>query len=82
MTKPRTKQKFIHINQHNIRKNIKLPDDEKMPVVTIKHGSTNTYCYKVRINGPSEVLYDKDKPLLRCGARVVIATESEIEIIE
>jgi hypothetical protein len=74
-------KKYIHVNQHVIRSNKK--NDENKPVLTIKEGRKNTYCHRVRINGPSEVVYSgNDKPLLSCGARVAIVTESEIEIIE
>ena len=74
-------KKYIHVNQHNIRNNLKL-DREKKPVITIKEGRKNTYCNAVVILGPSRVIYGHDKKLLSCGARVVIETESEIEILE
>ena len=73
-------KKYIHVNQHKIRANKKHGTDE--PVITIKEGRTNTYCHAVDIKGPSRVLYGgSEKPLLSCGARVVIETESEIEIV-
>jgi len=73
-------KKYIHVNQHKIRANKKHGTDE--PVITIKEGKTNTYCHAVDIKGPSRVLYGgSEKPLLSCGARVVIETESEIEIV-
>jgi hypothetical protein len=57
-----------------------------LPVITIKQGKTNTYCNKVEILGPSRVIYSgpgcDSKPLMSCGARVVIETESKINIIE
>ncbi len=72
---------YIHVNQHVIRSNKKNGNDE--PVITVKRGSKNTYCKKVKILGPSEVIYSgNDKPLLSCGARVAVVTESEVEIIE
>ena len=74
-------KKYIHVNQHNIRNNLK-PDREKKPVITIKEGKKNTYCNAVAVLGPSKVIYGHDKKLLSCGARVVIETESEIEILE
>ena len=74
-------KKYIHVNQHNIRNNLK-PDREKKPVITIKEGRKNTYCNAVAILGPSKVKYGHDEKLLSCGARVVIETESEIEILE
>lgn len=38
---------YIHVNQHNIRNNI--AKDDKLPVITIKQGKTNTYCNEVEI---------------------------------
>lgn len=73
----------IHINQHNIRSN--KTKGTNLPVITIKQGRTNTYCNEVEILGPSKIIYGGEgcdaKPLLSCGARVVIETESEIKII-
>ena len=73
----------IHVNQHNIRSNKAKGTD--LPVITIKQGKTNTYCNEVEILGPSRIMYGGDgveaKPLLSCGARVVIETQSEIKII-
>jgi len=78
----RPKIKRIHINQYHIRSNKTKNTD--LPVITIKEGKTNTYCNEVEILGPSIIKYcgsgDK-KPLLSCGARVVIETTSEINII-
>ena len=75
-----TKPTYIHVNQHKIRANKKNGTDE--PVITIKKGSTNTYCHEVVITGPSKVKYGgNDKPLLNCGARVVIETMSEVNVI-
>ena len=71
---------YIHVNQHKIRANIKHGTNE--PVITIKKGKSNTYCHEVKINGPSSVLYGgNDKPLLSCGARVVMVTESDVEVV-
>lgn len=75
------KQKtYIHVNQHKIRSNLK--NNETEPCITVKKGKSNTYCHEVHIEGPSKVLYGgNDKPILSCGARVVIETESEITAI-
>lgn len=73
-------KKFIHVNQHKIRSNIK--NDTVDHVITIKEGKTNTYCSEVEILGPSKVVYGEEgKPILSCGARVVIETSSPIKII-
>jgi len=74
----------IHINQHHIRSNKSKGTD--LPVITIKQGKKNTYCNEVEILGPSKIIYSGGgydvKPLLSCGARVVIETKSEICIIK
>ena len=73
-------KKYIHVNQHKIRANIKNGTDE--PVITVKKGKSNTYCHEVKILGESIVKYGgNDKPILSCGARVVIVTEGEVEIL-
>lgn len=70
---------YIHVNQHVIRKN-KL-DGTDQPVLTVKQGKKNTYGHRVKINGPSEVIYGGNgRPLLPCGARVAIVTESDVEV--
>ena len=78
--------KYIHVNQGNIKGNLKTVrtgrDQELKPVITIKEGKSNVYCNAVAILGPSKVIYGHDKTLLSCGARVVIETDAETEIIE
>lgn len=72
---------YIHVNQHKIRSNKKNGTNE--PVITIKQGKKNTYCSEVKILGPSSIIYGgNDKPILSCGARVVIYTESDIEVVK
>lgn len=71
---------YIHVNQNVIRSNKK--NNENKPVLTIKEGRNNTYCHEVEIHGPSKVIYGgNDKPILPCGARVVIKTEANVTII-
>lgn len=72
----------IHVNQHNIRSN--KTKGTNLPVITVKQGRKNTYCNEVEILGPSKVIYSgygcDVKPVLSCGARVVIETNSEVII--
>ena len=77
----KNKKTYIHVNQHVIRANKK--HDKNNPVITVKSGKNNTYCHEVEILGPSKVVYGgNDKPLLSCGARVVIETKSEVNIVK
>jgi len=72
---------WIHVNQHKIRANRKNGTND--PVITIKQGRKNTYCYRVAILGPSEVLYSgNDQTLLPCGARVAVRTDAEVRVLE
>ena len=72
---------YIHVNQHVIRSNKKNNENEH--VITVKQGSKNTYCHEVQINGPSKMIYGgNDKPILPCGARVVIETEASVDILK
>lgn len=65
----------IHVNQHNIRHNNKVPRNPK-PVLTVKTYKSNRKCNEVVIDGPSRVVYSPDKPLA-CGARVWIECDSD-----
>jgi hypothetical protein len=72
-------KKYIHVNQNVIRSNKKNGTND--PVITIKEGRKNTYCHEVEILGPSKIIYGgSDKPILSCGARVVIETEADLII--
>ena len=72
---------YIHVNQHKIRANKKHGTNE--PLITVKKGRENTYCHEVEVLGPSTIMYGgNDKPILSCGARVVIMTESEVKVIK
>ena len=72
-------KKHIHINQHKIKSNLKHKTNE--PVITVKMGKQNIYGHEVEILGNSKVRYGgNDKPLLSCGARVVLTTDSDVVI--
>jgi len=67
---------YISINSHIIRKNVK--DGENAPPIRIaksKHDKSPIYAHEVSIDGPSKLLYDPDKKILNCGARLVLETE-------
>lgn len=69
----------IHVNQHNIKHNVQ--NGTELPVFTVKTYKSNTYAYKVRIDGPSELVYNEKNPL-SCGARCWIETDSPVHVIE
>lgn len=72
-------KKIIHVNMHNIRYNAKHGTER--PVFTIKSsGGKNTYARRIKIKGPSDLVYRPEKPL-SCGARVWIETDAELELL-
>lgn len=66
---------IIHVNQHIIRANRK--HGTYNPPVTVRRGRKITRAHNVEITGPSRVIHSPDNPL-PCGARIWIATESEV----
>jgi len=74
--------KKIHVNQHNIKQNIK---GANLPVVTVKSKYGNEYGHEVEILGrdgevAARVIYPGKA--LECGARVWIETEGDVRIID
>ena len=79
LTEGESMKKYIHINQHIIRRNKSNGYNE--PVITVKTYKSNTYGHSVEVNGPCKIVYSPDKPL-SCGARVWIETEAEVTVTD
>ena len=73
--------KRIHVNQHVIRRNLRLKQGPYEPPITVKTSQTNKYGHRVEVHGPSTVIYSPDKPL-SCGAKVWVETEAEVSIFK
>lgn len=78
-------KQYIHINQNEIRANIKRPVEEQQPVITCKTYKSNEYYNNVKIMHEgvcvAEVKYSPDNPL-SCGARVWIELNTDVTTIE
>ena len=72
-------KKYIHVNQHVIKKNRKSP--EQAPVLTVKTYKTNDYGHEVEVDGPCKIIYRPEKPL-SCGATVWIETSSPVSVCD
>jgi hypothetical protein len=72
-------KKYIHINQHIIRRNKSNGYNE--PVITVKTYKSNNYGHSVEVNGPCTIVYSPDKPL-SCGARVWIETDASVTVVD
>ena len=72
---------ILHVNQHNIRANLKLPEGSNpLPVLSVRtYKGVTTTNLDVVIDGPCRLVYRPDKPL-GCGARVWIETTSTVHL--
>jgi len=72
---------YIHVNRNTISSNAKHGTDK--PAVRFQRGKYGkaTYAHEVEIDGPSRVIYSPKEHLLPCGARLVIATESNVLVV-
>jgi len=68
--------KRVVVNQHKIRANRKHGTHE--PVISIQTSRGPVPAGRVRIDGPSEVVYRPQKPL-SCGAHVWVETKAEVQ---
>ena len=75
------KLKFIHVDQHIIRSNLKNGQNE--PVFTIKVGRSGKAIRAYSVSTERQCLFSyggNEKPLLPCGARVVASTYGSLVI--
>jgi hypothetical protein len=75
------KLKFIHVNQHIIKSNLK--HDQNDPVFTIKIGRSGKAikAFSVSTSKGTTFWYGENgKPILPCGARVVASTYGSLTI--
>lgn len=70
-------KKLIHINRNIIQYNAK--HGTNLPVCRVQVGDKALYGMAVDIKGPSRMVYNPDDPL-KCGAKLWVETEAEIEI--
>ena len=78
-----SKKYYVSVNKHTIASNLKHDKDD--PPVRIQHGKSGkgVYCRRFRGYGPYEIVYSgNDKPVLKCGARIVMIFDNEPEILE
>ena len=73
----------LHVNQHNIRANIK---GANLPVLTVKDYRQNRKCNEAVLKDDNGIIiarlvYSPNKPL-SCGAKVWLETELTVETLE
>lgn len=73
---------YIHVNKNTIASNRKHSRDE--PAVRFQKGKYGkpVYAHRVAFDGGELVYKPSGEPLLPCGARLVIQTETKPRVIE
>lgn len=74
---------IVHVNRNVIQRNAHKPPSEREPAVRVQKGKRGKpkYGMRVRLHGPSEMLYDPVDALLDCGAKMILITKIEPEIV-
>lgn len=72
---------WINVNRHRINSNAKHGTNE--PPIRIAKGKRGkpVYAHEISIDGPTRLIYDANKAVLPCGARLAICTEAEVRIV-
>jgi len=72
---------YTHVNRGIIDRNRKR--HENAPPITIKRGKTGkaTQAFEVELPAGSRMIYSPHEPILPCGARLVIVSETEPKVI-
>ena len=72
---------YTHINRNIIDQNRR--NGTNKPAVRFQKGKYGrpTYAHRVKLKGESEVLYSAGDPILPCGARLVISSTEEPEVL-
>ena len=80
---PKRKVAYISINGQTIRKNA-VTGSKDAPIRIGKSPSDQhpRYAHEIAIDGPSKLIYSPTKPIVRCGARLVLtAAYDDVRIV-
>lgn len=67
---------YVSINGQTVRSNARRGTNEPpIRIATSKNDRKPRYAHEIEISGPSRLIYSPDKPVLKCGARLVIEAE-------
>lgn len=72
---------YVNVNKHTIRRNAVNGTDE--PPVRVSKGKSGlgSYCHELELPAGSKMIYSADKPILKCGARLVVECPTEPKVI-
>jgi hypothetical protein len=68
---------YISVNKQTVARNSRTGSKDAAIAVRFGKSGKAFYTNSVKINGPSELVYDPTKPILRCGARLVLIAPAD-----
>lgn len=71
-----SKLAYISVNKQTVARNSRSGSKDAAIAIRFGKSGVPTYVNEVEINGPSRLVYDPAKPILRCGARLVLVTDA------
>lgn len=71
---------YISINKQVVAQNSRRGQVRPPIAVRTSKSGPAVYCHRLRIDGPSALYYTPGRPILKCGARLVLVTESEVYV--
>lgn len=79
----KSKYQYVSINGHIIRKNAKHGTNiAPIRIAKSRSDKKPQYAHEITITGASRLLYSPDKPILSCGARLVIeASMGTVQVV-
>jgi hypothetical protein len=73
---------YISINGKVIRGNaLRGTDDPPIRIAKSHSDPKPRYAREIAISGPSRLVYSPAKPIMRCGARLVLEVDGDVEIV-
>lgn len=74
--------KYVSINGHRIRSNSKHGyRDPPIRIAKSRYDSKPIYASEIEIIGNSKLIYQPDKPIMKCGARMVLVCD-DVNVIK
>jgi hypothetical protein len=63
---------YVNVNKHKIAGNAKNGTDEPPIRISSSKSGSGEYAHEIELPAGSRILYSAHKPILKCGARLVI----------
>ncbi len=73
---------YVNVNKHRIVSNAKHGTNEPPIRIAGSKSGKGEYAFEIELPAGSKMLYSADKPILKCGARLVIECPTKPVILK